>query len=78
MQAITAKVSTKYQVVIPKEIREPLNIQPHDELLFLLDGDAIVIRPKPVNFTQAIRGLYQELWPDPDEWLESERSAWEK
>lgn len=76
MQAIAAKVSAKYQVVIPKPVRESLKIQPQDTLLFLLDGDTVVLRPQPASFTEAMQGLHQELWSDPDEWLEQERSAW--
>jgi AbrB family looped-hinge helix DNA binding protein len=78
MQAIAAKVSSKYQVVIPKEVRESLHLQPQDTLLFLLDGDMVVLRPRPASFTDVMRGLHQELWPDPDEWLEEERSSWEE
>ena len=78
MQAITAKISAKYQVVIPKPVRELLQIQPQDTLLFLLDGDTVVLRPQPANFTAATRGLHRELWTDPDAWLEEERSAWEE
>jgi len=78
MQAITAKVSTRYQVVIPRLVRESLQIQPQDTLLFLLDGDTVILRPQPASFTKATRGLYRELWPDPDDWLEEERASWEE
>ena len=75
--AIAAKISTKYQVVIPKAVREALGLQPQDRLLFLLDGDTVLLRPEPASFTRALRGLHRDLWPDPDEWLEQERSSWE-
>jgi len=77
MQAITARMSAKYQVVIPKPVREALHLRPQDALLFLLDGDTVVLRPQPASFTKALRGLHKELWPDPDTWLEEERSTWE-
>lgn len=57
-------------------MREILRLQPRDTLLFLVDGDTVILRPQPASFTQALRGLHQELWPDPDEWLEQERSSW--
>ena len=78
MQAITAKISSKYQIVIPKPVRELLQLRPQDTLLFLLDGDTVVLRPQPASFTKATRGLHKELWPDPDAWLEEERSTWEE
>ena len=77
MQAVATQVSTKYQVVIPKLIREALGIQPHDSLLFVISGDTVIVRPRPASLTAALRGLHAELWPDPDTWLEEERSAWE-
>ena len=76
MQAIVARMSAKYQVVIPKAVREALHLQPRDTLLFLLDGDTAVLRPRPASFTETMRGLHQEIWPDPDAWLEEERSTW--
>jgi len=75
METITARLSTKYQVVIPKAIREALDLQPRQRLLFLLDGDTVILRPEPASFTEALRGLHRDLWPDPDEWLEEERSS---
>ena len=77
MQAITARISAKYQVVIPKAIREALHIQPQDNLLFLVDGEQVVIRPQPASFTGALAGLHRHLWADPDAWLDEERASWE-
>jgi AbrB family looped-hinge helix DNA binding protein len=77
MQAVATQVSTKYQVVIPKLVREALGIQPHDSLLFVISGDTVSVRPQPASLTAALRGLHAELWPDPAAWLEEERSAWE-
>jgi AbrB family looped-hinge helix DNA binding protein len=76
MQAVVVRMSTKYQVVIPKPVREALGLRPHDRLLFLVDGDTVVLRPRPASFARTLRGLHQELWPDPDHWLEEERSSW--
>ena len=77
MQAIAARVSSKYQVVIPKAVREALQIGPRDTLLFLLDDDTVSLRPQPESFTDVLRGLHQDVWSDPDSWLETERESWE-
>ena len=77
MQTITARMSAKYQVVVPRAVREALHLQPHDTLLFLVDGDSVILRPRPTSFTQAMQGLHQEVWSDPDAWLERERATWE-
>jgi len=77
MRTITARISSKYQIVIPKLVREALNLQPQDMVLFLVDGDTVLLRPQPASFTETLRGLHKEIWPDPDAWLEEERASWE-
>ena len=58
-------------------VREALDLQPRDQLLFLVDGDTVILRPQPESFAGTLRELHQDLWPDPDEWLEEERASWE-
>ena len=70
MQAVTTQVSTKYQVVIPKLVREALDIHPHDSLLFVISGDTVIVHPQPASLTTALRGLHAELWPAPAAWLD--------
>ncbi len=77
MKAITAQISSKYQIVIPKEVRETLHLQPRDTILFLIDGDNVHFRPKPESFTDTLRGLHKHIWSDTETWLEAERSSWE-
>jgi len=81
MTTIASQVSDKYQIVIPKEVRQTLNIQPKDTLLFFIDGETVLIRPKPKNFTETLRGLHSHVWSSlgqpSEEWLSQERSKWE-
>lgn len=85
MITATAQVSTKYQVVIPKEVRDVLAVRPGGRLLFLVDGDVVFVRPEPANYTEVLRGLHRDVWAavaaaagadDPAAWLEVERAAW--
>ena len=59
---MAAKVSAKGQVVIPKELREALGINPGDELLMVRSGDRIIVMKKPGSFVEALRGLGKEIW----------------
>jgi len=45
MPHAVATVTSKGQVTIPKEIRDLLDIQEQDQLLFLRDGDRVVLVP---------------------------------
>ena len=78
MEAIAVRVSRKYQIVIPRAVRELLQLRPDDTLLFLVGGDSVILRKRPANFTEAMRGLHKEIWPaDMEDWLEKERATWE-
>ena len=74
---VSARLSTKYQLVIPKEVREALNLQPNDSVLFLIEGDSVYIRPRPQSFTRTLSGLHRHVWANSDQWLDEERSTWE-
>ena len=77
MKTATAKVSKKYQMVIPKDVRKALNIKPHDHIIFLIDGNKVYLHPRPENFTEALSGLHAHVWQQPTEdWLKKERASW--
>jgi len=52
--------STKGQVVIPKEIREQLGIQPGQKVSVELVKDHVEIRPLPTDPVKALRGIFRE------------------
>jgi len=47
--AVIARVSKRYQVVIPKEVRKKLGIKEGDKVVFEIEGDEIRIR-KVIDF----------------------------
>jgi AbrB family looped-hinge helix DNA binding protein len=61
----TVKVSPKFQVVIPKKIREQLHLKPGTELhAYVLDG---VIRLSPPRSLKDLRGMAKGIrWEDED------------
>ena len=53
------KVSPKFQIVIPREIRESMNIRPGESMqLFELEGRIEVVRVRPVC---SLRGRYRGI-----------------
>jgi len=73
-------ISPKYQVVIPKEVRKKLNIKEGQVLHVYPVGDSIMFSPKPINYTEKMLGLGQEIWQDIDplEYIRQERADWDK
>ncbi|MCD6291619.1 MAG: AbrB/MazE/SpoVT family DNA-binding domain-containing protein [Anaerolineae bacterium] len=79
MKVVTAQVSSKYQVVLPKEVRVALGIHPRTQVLFLIDGDRVYLRPRPTSFSTKLRGLHSHVWRQGGEdWLAKERASWEE
>jgi AbrB family looped-hinge helix DNA binding protein len=59
----TVKVSPKFQVVIPKKVRESLKLEPGQELnIYILDG---TIRLHPPRSIKELRGAAKGMeWKD--------------
>jgi len=73
------RLSKKYQVVIPRGVRKKLGIEGGDELIVEAIDGKVVMRLRPRNYTQHMRGLYRKLWSGvkADEYVEREREAWQ-
>jgi len=68
----TVKVSPKFQVVIPKEVRERLKLRPgQDLIIYEIDGQIRLEYPsKPKSLRGLARGLqWKESYRDRDERL---------
>jgi len=74
------KVSSKYQVVIPKEAREKVGLGKGDTLIVDVEDDVITMRRRPESFTEYGRGLHRDVWEgvDAERYLEKLRREWER
>lgn len=77
---VKTTVSQKYQVVIPKEIREKTAIKEGQEMYVYSVGNSIVMSPFPESYSKKMLGLGQDIWKDIDplEYIRKERSNWDK
>ena len=50
-------LNQKSQIVISKEIRKRLDLKPGDQLAAVVEGNKIVLRPKPKSSAGRLRGL---------------------
>jgi AbrB family looped-hinge helix DNA binding protein len=67
---MTGRVGPKGQVVIPKDLRDQLGLEPGDEVCFWLHDDHVAIRPAG---RAQLRGRFHGL--DLTETLEEQRRA---
>lgn len=80
MQQVT--VGTKYQIVIPKEIRKKIKgIRPGAKLVVHPNGkDSIMITTEAKNWLERTRGMMKDAWKDIDttKYLEDLRNEWDR
>ena len=69
-----ATLSSKNQIVIPREARNRLGVKPGDKLLIVLRGDAVIVLAKPKSYQEALRGLAKGLYSE--DYLDTERNSW--
>ena len=72
------KISSKYQIVIPREVREKLNLKTGDKLIIKTNNEKITIYPQPKSYAKYALGLGKEIWQgiDATEYVRKERETW--
>jgi len=68
-----ATLSSKNQIVIPREAREALDLKPGDKLIISAVNGKILILEKPKSYHRAILG---RGGPYPKDYLKKERQSW--
>jgi AbrB family looped-hinge helix DNA binding protein len=72
-----ATLSSKNQIVIPKEAREALGVKPGDKLLITVHNGSVSVMKRPVKYHLAIEGLVPPGFYGPD-YLKEERASWKR
>jgi len=68
-------LSTKNQIVIPREAREALQVKPGDKLVVVVRGESVIVLQKPKSYHAAIRGAARNKYPAG--YLRKERGSWD-
>ena len=70
----SVKLSSKNQIVLPKEARDAMNVRGGDELLVVVKGKTTLIMSKPSSYSKALLGKGANLYSkDP---IKKERRSW--
>lgn len=74
------KISDKYQIVIPKNEREKLNLKRGQKIVVYTIGSHLVLSPESHSYTEKLAGLGKDLWQGIDalEYVKKERKEWSK
>ena len=78
-QPVSVKVSSRYQIAVPRVARERLNIESGDRLLVDVQDGLLILVPQPENYTARLASLHREVWEDIDTtaYVQEERDAWD-
>jgi AbrB family looped-hinge helix DNA binding protein len=70
-----ATISSKNQIVIPREVRDALGVKAGDKLLVVVRGATVIMLQKPKSHRAAIRGLARGGYSR--NYLRKERRSWD-
>ena len=68
------KLSSKNQIVVPRDARNALRAKAGDKLLVVVRGDTVILLRRPKEYSKAIAGMGRGLYPK--DYLKGEREAW--
>ena len=78
----TAKLSQKYQIVVPKEVRERLRLHAGSRVeIYSIDEDSALLTKRPAASTQVMKGLGKDVWKragGASRYIKQERASWRK
>lgn len=70
----TARITSKGQITIPKQVRERLGLEPGDALEFWFEDDRLEVRPVRRRRVKEFRGLFHV--PQARDFAEERSRAW--
>jgi len=76
-----AKLTSKFQITIPVDIRRRLGLHQGDAVVIDLEGDKAVLRPVHGGHVERMTGLGKDVWVrlgSGDAYLQSERASWDR
>jgi len=78
-QPLNVKVSSRYQIAVPKIARERLKIERGDRLIVDIQDGLLILIPQPEDYSAKMAGLHHEVWErlDTSAYLRQEREAWD-
>ena len=68
-------LSSKNEIVIPREARQALGRKPGDKLLVVVRGQHLIVMKKLKSFAAALCGIARGVYPE--DYLHKERESWE-
>ena len=77
-QPVSVKVSSRYQISVPRIARDRLGIKSGDRLSVDVQDGLLILVPQPQDYVARLAGLHREVWAglDTTAYLGEQREAW--
>jgi len=74
----TVKISSKFQIAIPRKIRNILDLSAGDTLVIDANENKIILIPLPKKYTNHSHKLHSEIWENVgvNDYIKKERENW--
>ena len=69
------KLSSKNQIVIPREVRSALGVKAGDKMVIVTRGEKAIMLRKPKRYSKATAGMAKGIYPS--DYLKAERESWQ-
>jgi AbrB family looped-hinge helix DNA binding protein len=79
MVLASARLTEKFQITVPSEVRRQLGLKAGDVVYLALEDAKVVLRSAKGGWTESSRGLGAEMWREAGgvAAIERERESWE-
>ena len=75
MSMVDVTLSSKNQIVIPRDAREALGVKSGDKLLVVAKDGKVLIMARPKSFAESLKGMGKK--PYSSDYIEQERDSWD-
>lgn len=69
------KLSSKNQIVIPRDVRDALRVKAGDKMVIVTRGDTVIMLRKPKRYSKATAGMAKGIYPS--DYLRTEKESWQ-
>ncbi len=82
MLRATVTLSSKRQITVPADFYRAMQLKQGQKLIVELEGDKMIIRPRPESLTKALmgstKGAYGKNSTEVDAYVKKERQEWDR
>ncbi len=73
-----SKITRNYQITLPKDIRKVIRVKEGEEVMFIVDGDKVLLTKPKEDPVMAAAGIWKDMKETGLEYQKRIRKGWRK